>query len=190
MIEEWKEIYNGKYRCSNLGDIQGKNGNGEWIKKAKYVNKKGYVRVSLFLNKKDVNMALHRVVVEAFLGPIINNLTVNHKNGVKTDNRIENLEVITTQENTAHALANGLKGLSNKLDEFQMLTAATIYNSGYSFLAVSKLFGVHDDTIRNIAKGKNKHHKSISSVFEVRDGRNKSSVLGKSMYQYQEFPGN
>jgi hypothetical protein len=52
---------------------------------------------------------LHRVVWEACVGPIPERRVVNHKNGVKTDNRLCNLEVVTSGENNAHAYATGLK---------------------------------------------------------------------------------
>jgi hypothetical protein len=50
----------------------------------------------------------HRMVWEAVHGPIPEGLQINHKNGVKTDNRIENLELVTASENTAHAYRLGL----------------------------------------------------------------------------------
>lgn len=52
---------------------------------------------------------LHRVVWETCVGPIPPGMVINHKNGVKTDNRLANLEVVTSGQNNAHAVAIGLK---------------------------------------------------------------------------------
>lgn len=64
----------------------------------------GYERVSIHSKP----MYLHRVVAETFLPNSENKKTVNHKNGNKTDNRVENLEWATYSENMRHAFDNGL----------------------------------------------------------------------------------
>ncbi len=63
---------------------------------------KEYLRYSLCINNKHKLVTLHRVLYEAFVGPIPKGMHINHKNGVKTDNRLENLEVVTPSENTRH----------------------------------------------------------------------------------------
>jgi hypothetical protein len=64
----------------------------------------GYLTVKI--NGK--NMKHHRVVAECFIPNLENKATVNHINGIKSDNRIENLEWNTQKENNLHAYANGL----------------------------------------------------------------------------------
>ena len=64
-----------------------------------YITPKGYVRVKIF----ERSILLHRIVAETFLGSPLENQQVNHKNGIKTDNRIENLEWVTPGENLLHA---------------------------------------------------------------------------------------
>lgn len=60
---------------------------------------KGYRRIQLpGIGRK----MIHRLVVEAFIGPITEGLECNHKNGIKTDNRAENLEIVTRRENNLH----------------------------------------------------------------------------------------
>jgi hypothetical protein len=63
----------------------------------------GYVVFTLSVGNKIYGRSAHRMVADAFLGPIPEGLHVNHKNGDKTDNRLENLELVTISENRAHS---------------------------------------------------------------------------------------
>lgn len=54
-------------------------------------------------NSMVVARMTHRLVADAFLGPIPHGMQVNHKNGEKHDNRVENLEIVTASENRAHS---------------------------------------------------------------------------------------
>lgn len=101
MEEIWKSVvgYEGKYSVSNLGNI--------FSLKAKRlmkknVNNRGYERVTI--GRKQ--MSVHRLVCIAFLGEIKDKKIVNHINGIKTDNRLENLEWVTCRENTIHYLSS------------------------------------------------------------------------------------
>jgi hypothetical protein len=70
----------------------------------KQINCHGYLRVGLDNRKKYI----HRLIAKAFIPNPENKPFINHKNGVKVDNRIENLEWVTSKENTLHAWENGL----------------------------------------------------------------------------------
>jgi hypothetical protein len=67
----------------------------------------GYLYVGLYIgnggNKQRLWRRVHRLVAEAFLGNIPNGWEVDHKNGIKTDNRLENLRIVTHRENMIEA---------------------------------------------------------------------------------------
>lgn len=105
----WKRlIYHGKdlgdyYLVSNYGEIKGvKTGK---IRK-KNVNHEGYYFVCVSLGSRDNKplIKLHRAVAETFLDNPNNYPAINHKDGNKLNNYVENLEFCTYQENTIHAV--------------------------------------------------------------------------------------
>ena len=88
-------------------------GNVRNIKTQKYLkgalNGKGYLRVELHNNKKIKKFFIHRLVAEYFISNPLNKEQVNHKDGNKLNNNVENLEWVTNQENSNHAWKYGLK---------------------------------------------------------------------------------
>lgn len=108
-MEQWRSIpgYEGIYQVSSEGRV--KNAYGHVLKPE--TAKNGYKRVTLFDRKK---FQVHRLVALAFIPNPDNKEVVNHRNGVKADNRVENLEWATWSENEKHAYATGLKYVSDE----------------------------------------------------------------------------
>ena len=80
---------------------------GRFKKLKPTIDNHGYARCHLSKNRKQRSTLVHRLIAEHFIGPI-GDLTVNHKNGNKLDNRVDNLEIMSMMENIEHSFANGL----------------------------------------------------------------------------------
>ena len=85
---------------------------GNFLKK---VLDNGYLYVSLHKNGKQKKISVHKLVAQSYLLNPNNLPQVNHKNGIKTDNRAENLEWVTAKQNTQHAWDNGLIKVTEKM---------------------------------------------------------------------------
>ena len=111
-IEIWKDVlgYEGLYKASNLGRIKSLNyrRSGEERLMTLHDNGNGYLFVCLTKDKKLKQFYVHRVVYEAFNGPVPKGLVINHLNEIKNDNRLENLECITHLENCNYGNRNNL----------------------------------------------------------------------------------
>lgn len=120
-----KEVigYEGLYLIDTLGNVISmpkKNGsrivNEYYIMKTK-INRLGYKEVALSKNGETKTVLLHRLIAKHFVENPDNLKVVNHKNGIKTDNRLENLEWCTTKQNTKHAYENNLGGFKISANE-------------------------------------------------------------------------
>ncbi len=121
-MEIWKDIpgYEGIYQASNYGNIrtvEGKttysirHGKRRWksrMLKGRGDNKTTGKRVSLWKNKKHKDWLVARLVAITFLGEPEEGMTVNHIDGNRMNNRIENLEWLTRADNIKHGFENGL----------------------------------------------------------------------------------
>tara|TARA_R110000803_G_scaffold149977_1_gene215415 strand:+ start:169 stop:759 length:591 start_codon:yes stop_codon:yes gene_type:complete len=127
MNEIWKDItnYEKTYQVSNLGKIRSKDrwvpckGNSLRLVKGKvrkiFQNKNGYIIATLCQNNKLKTFIVHQLVCQAFLPNFIKGTEINHKDGIKSNNIISNLEKSNPSHNQLHAYATGLsksKGVS------------------------------------------------------------------------------
>lgn len=115
-MEIWKKIKGFEnYEISNLGRLKV---NLKFRKYRSYQSKilnpskteEGYLRTALTKDKKRYMINIHRLVAFAFINNKENKPCVNHINGIKNDNRVENLEWCTVRENNIHAIKLGLAG--------------------------------------------------------------------------------
>ena len=110
MIEIWKDIrgYEGLYEISNLGRVKSHKGKSDKIMRPAMCGK-GYLKVMLCKGKHDhKNMMIHRLVAEAFIDNPNNEETVNHRDGNKKNNCVNNLEWCSYSYNLKHAYKMGL----------------------------------------------------------------------------------
>lgn len=119
-MEIYKDIpnYESLYQVSNLGNIKNIT-TGKILKT--FLNKYGYLQVTLCKNNKTKLFRVHRLVASSFIDNPSNKTQVNHINGDKKDNRVDNLEWCTGSENIRHSYKNRLqiakKGKNNTLSK-------------------------------------------------------------------------
>lgn len=111
MKEIWKDIvgYEGLYQISNYGNIVSiKNRWGKRSKPrnvSKHITEKGYERVGLYKDNTQKLFMVHKLVMLAFNPMNGENLEINHKNYIRSDNRLENLEWLTHKDNVRYSKA-------------------------------------------------------------------------------------
>ena len=102
--EQWRDIdgYDGAYQVSDLGRVRSRK-SGEWRVMSASKNRKGYLRLDLSRDGKRKNASVHRLVAQAFIHNDDESKTqINHRNEVKSDNRVSNLEYCTPQYNVTY----------------------------------------------------------------------------------------
>lgn len=173
MIETWKQIpeYDGLYAVSDCGRVKrlerkSRNGNGEFTLPERFSKlslSKGYFRVGLWRGNEGKVFFVHRLVMLAFVGP--SNLSVDHINGDKTDNRLCNLRYCTLRENTLFQHEAGrvrfVRGVQNgkaKMSDDIVRQARTMLASGMSVQKVADNFGFSKGTIQAMKDGRTWAH--------------------------------
>lgn len=151
----WKQIKNFKdYEVSDEGEVRSLKYGKKTILKGR-LSKDGYIRYALRKDGKAYEYKAHRLVAEMFIPNPENKETINHKNGDKTCNNIDNLEWATRKEQMQHAYKLGLKrpikSKNKKLTNEQVLKIREIYKAHskkYGMLALAKKYKVSEATIK------------------------------------------
>lgn len=129
-------------------------------------DKHGYMRVVFTYKGRKYNRYVHRLICLVFLPNPDNKPQVNHKNRIRIDNRLENLEWCTGKENIAHSFKNGrqptiFRGESaswHKIKSYQIPDIRNRLKKGETLKSIGKLYGVSLHTIYSIKSGKNWKH--------------------------------
>lgn len=173
MQEIFKDIpgYEKRYQISNLGRVKSlakQKGFGiGYLQEEKILksgdNTWGYLQVTLFKNKKVKKCTIHRLVLLSFVGK--SKLECNHKNGIKTDNRLKNLEYCTKSENHIHAFKLGLmdkKGEKHHLSKLinkNIIEIRKLYKNGnYTQQKLANIYNVDRRTIGDVINKKTWKH--------------------------------
>ena len=164
--EEWRDIpgFEGIYAVSNLGRVKSLERDSEYYVKGQkrvrhygeslmkqYEDQDGYLQCHLQDHGREVYCNVHRYVAQAFISNPNGLPEVNHIDGDKHNNKLENLEWCDNQYNVSHALETGLRGSQKGYDrtvkrvrctdlnlEFNSISAAAIY-FGYSYTGLGKI---------------------------------------------------
>lgn len=162
---------NGNYFVADNGTVfsrprQGNKG-GE-LKQRPHNHSGGYMCVDLRIGGKKTRVFVHRLVAQAFLDNPENKHCVNHKDGDKSNNSVENLEWCTHSENMKHAISLGLNavpGLSGENHPMHKLTVEKVrrirelHNGGVPCPTIARNFQITKEQVYNIVK--RKHWKNV-----------------------------
>lgn len=170
-LEEWLPIkgYERRYEVSNLGNVRsiGKRFRRRGaIVLMPALNGNCYLTIGLTKSGKSKTFSIARLVAEHFIGNPTNKPQVNHINGIKTDNRVENLEWCTSSENNKHAHRTGLRDThgeghpSAKLNNYKVFRIRLIkeIQPTLKLKFLAKMFSVTRASINNVHLGRTWSH--------------------------------
>lgn len=163
---EWRAIPStgGVYEASADGRVRravdGEHGASAGYVLKPVVRETGYNVMSVQCEGRKRYRYVHRLVAEAFLGPIPDGLTVNHLDGNKSNNAATNLEYVTITANIRHAIRTGLRDLSGERNPAAKITADTVrqirtlYSSlGIGHRRLAERMGLNRNTVWAVVSG-------------------------------------
>ena len=163
--EIWKDIkqYNGKYQASDNGRIR--NAKKKVLKT--FIDKSGYLLVSLYKDGKNKTFRVHRIIYETFFGDIPNDFQINHKDFNRSNNKINNLEAVTREQNVKHSLHNTIRANAydangnriskgnSKINKEIAEEIRTIYaTEDVTYNDLAKAYGIKRSTVGDVITGK------------------------------------
>lgn len=118
---------------------------------------KGYLRISHSVNKTRRFEYVHRLVLLAFVGPPPVKHEVNHINHIRNDNRLSNLEYVTSSQNTYHAVnagrwATGENRWNARLNDELVLQIRKRYEVGEKYCSIADDLGLNRNTVYHVVK--------------------------------------
>jgi hypothetical protein len=154
----WKPIrsYEDVYFVSDDGILARCFKNGKTTVVAQAINR-GYKRVCLSKNNVRRNFSVHRLVAQAFIRNPSKKPCINHKDGNKFNNAVQNLEWSTYSENNAHAYRNGLKtasGEKNGQSKLKLADVIEIRRLKLPHLVIAKLFHISENHVGAVKAGR------------------------------------
>jgi len=167
--EQWEDIpgYEGRYQVSSLGQVKRLIDMRRWkaggLLRPQKLNGR-YLMVSLSRDGSNKKLLVHRLVMLAFVGRCPDGMNVNHKNGIKTDNQLGNLEYCTYKENSQHAVLVlkrhiGIANRLSKLNDDKVREIRYLYHSTKtSYRRLARQFGVGTTAIQQIIERKTWKH--------------------------------
>ena len=150
-MEEWRRIRESNiYEVSNLGRVRNRR-TGRIMRTS--VTTSGYEMIQLHYDDSWHMHRVHRLVMDAFYDGDHSNLDVNHIDGNKTNNNLENLEFCTRSENVRHAFKTGLKNSNHKKRKVIILETGETFDS---ITECALYLGVDKSSVGFCVRGKSK----------------------------------
>jgi hypothetical protein len=166
-MEVWKDIvgYEGLYQVSNMGNIKTMSRlhrtDRPYVKQERLLNPPtnatGYKQVTLYKDKKGIIHSVHKLVATAFIERQPHDQVVNHKDGVKVNNTVYNLEWCTYGHNQSHAIRTGLirihRGESHyasKLTDKQRQEIKQLRSTGMKQKDIGFIYGIGQQAVSKI----------------------------------------
>lgn len=118
----------------------------------------GYMRTQIWINNKSKNFTQHRLIAAYFIDNPLNKKQVNHINGIKHDNRLENLEWVTQSENAKHSFANGLQKVTKPNKKVIDAITGRVFES---VTLASEYFNVSRSHLSNMLIGRVKNNSNL-----------------------------
>jgi hypothetical protein len=194
----WKAVESGEFLIDDHGHVwRTRTHRGTPLRpmrRAEHKTSFGYLQVRKMVDGVRRGALAHRLVYRHFYGRVVPaGMTINHKNGVKDDNRPGNLEIVTYGENASHAHRTGLKTQRAERNPNGRLTDADVVSirerraTGESLNSIARSFGIAFQTVSAIAKGKKRP--DAGGPITRADGRKKAAGRILDGRTWDEMPG-